>query len=82
MSTRILYTIRIYENSDITVEQHQRSLDPMKDAVVSRDREFLPAKASINVTSPDGGRLVLQHPPKANVRHGSTMSRISVKETP
>ena len=79
MSARILYTIRIYEGGLWDVEQHQRSLNPMKDVIIHPERIFPDgrdgAKIRLTITTGrHGGKLILNDPPK---KGGLKMRRIS-----
>lgn len=75
MGARILYTIQIFENGDSIVHQHQRSLNPMKDVVVSPDRDFRPASVRLNIQSTNGGRIRMHTPADPNHMKGSAMRR-------
>jgi hypothetical protein len=75
MGARILYTIQVFENGDSIVHQHQRSLNEMKDVVVSKNRDFFPASVRLNIKSPDGGRIRMHTPADPNHMKGSAMRR-------
>ena len=75
MGARILYTVRIYEKGFWDVEQHQRSLDPMKDVVIDTTRHFHGKQIRLAVTTFQGGKLILNDPPKKG--ETTTMRRIA-----
>jgi len=83
MGARLLYTIRIYKGGFWDVEQHQRSLNPMKDVVIHDERIFPDGRDEAKIrlvidTGRQGGKLILNDPPlKRN--GGMKMRRIAVK---